>query len=152
MAQLDAAALLSAYLDTVYTVEQPGGDCAFRVGEPLPFVVPATYLTGWNPHSQPRSPSDNERANAALAAMLLDHGVTLLPANSAAPDGSHGETGWLALGMDATTVDACARVFGQNATVHALPGGVARLRCYSANFGCPEPPAGVDTRFVDWLP
>jgi len=152
MAEANAAALLNAYLDTVYTVEQPGGGCTFRVGEPLPFVVPAAYLTGWNPHSRPRSPGDNERANAALATMLRAHGGELLPARSAAADGSHGEAGWLALGIDAVAIDACARAFGQNAAVHALPGAVARLRCYGANLGCPEPPSGVDTRFVDWLP
>lgn len=144
------ADLLRAYLDTVYA---PDGVSPFRIGEAQPFVVPAAYLTGWNPHSRPRSRADNESANDALATSLRRLGaIALHPATSAAADGSHAEAGWLVLGVPAAPLDAAARALGQNAIAFALPGAPWRLRCYAANFGRASPPPGVDTRFVDWLP
>jgi hypothetical protein len=152
MTDSDPASLLRAYLDAVYTVAEADGERTFRIGEALPFVVPAAYLTAWNPHSRDASRTDNARSSESLASALRARGAALLRARSAAPDGSHCEAGWLALGLDSAVADACAHAFGQNAIVYALPGDVARMRCYAANFGTAQPPPGVDTRFVDWLP
>lgn len=145
-----SVALLRAYLATVYAAD---GALPFHIGEPQPFVAPAAYLTGWNPHSRPRSRGDNEAANESLASCLRRLGATALHrATSAAADGSHAEAGWLVLGLPAVVLDAEARAQGQNAIAFAVPGGPWRLRCYASNFGRTTPPPGVDTRFVDWLP
>lgn len=145
----DAADLLRAYLAAVYTV---AGGARFRVGDAQPFVVPAAYVTAWNPHSRERTRAENDAANEALAASLRKQGATaLVRATSAAADGSHEEHGWLVHGLAAAVLDAAAHAHGQNAVVFALPGAPWRLRCYAANFGVAEPPSGVDTRFVDWM-
>ncbi|HET7844986.1 MAG TPA: DUF3293 domain-containing protein, partial [Xanthomonadales bacterium] len=87
MPRPDAATLLRAYIGAVYTVSEAHGDRTFRIGDALPFVVPAAYITAWNPHSRDGSRADNDRANESLATQLRERGATLLPARTARSTG-----------------------------------------------------------------
>jgi len=138
-------ALLAAYRNTDYRVRlAQGGWATVRVDAPLPTALLTligghswAFITAWNPLSQPQSRRQNHAAQHALLTALrrLPATVALRPAIGVGPDWR--EPSVLAIGPALAQTDALARQFRQNAYVHGLADGYARLRLSSD-----QPPRG----------
>ncbi|WP_024890757.1 DUF3293 domain-containing protein [Luteimonas huabeiensis] len=151
-----AAALLDAYLHARYAVQAGGRWRALRIGAPppsallraLPGATRFGVITAWNPGSVPcdarRNAAADRRLRAALDALSP---VAPLRTRACAPDGGWQEPGWLVPGLEAATLDALARRFGQLGTLHWAAGGPVRLRMDAA----PPPGAAERSPYVDWL-
>ena len=131
------ADLLDAYRRTEYRVSDGGFAFTIRVDESsdalrtchAAFGVDcSTYITAWNPRSQPTSRAVNEaameRLDGAIAARgwFVLHGIGVDPAGTWA-----GEPSFLVLGLDARDGVALAREFGQNAIICAAADAIPRL-------------------------
>ena len=138
-------ALLAAYRSADYRVRlAQGGWASIRIDAPLPPSLLRligsrswAFLTAWNPFSQVQPRRENHAAQQALLAALrqLPAMVALRPAIGVGP-------GWrepsvLAIGPALAETDALAHRFRQNAYVHGLADGYARLRLSSD-----QPPRG----------
>lgn len=131
--------LLGAYLATTYRVveEGSGADLGVRVGDRSPEIEAllarhgarsGTFITGWNPRSQPQSSQVNEAAQARLEAELRRRGIVCLPHRGVGADASWTpEHGVLALDLSITDAVVLAEAFGQNAVVVVAIGEPARL-------------------------
>jgi len=138
-------ALIAAYRNTDYRVRLAQGGCAsIRVDAPLPVplrnLIGAhswAFITAWNPFSQMRSRVQNHAAQQALLAALrgLLTTIAICPAIGVGLDWR--EPSFFVVGPTLPETDALARQFQQNAYVHGLADGYARLRLTSD-----EPPRG----------
>ncbi|WP_233843094.1 DUF3293 domain-containing protein [Dyella sp. 2HG41-7] len=136
---MDDSALIAAYRATDYRVRLArGGWACIRVDAPLPSSLLTmigmnswAFITAWNPFSQILQRAQNHAAQHALLAALrkLSGLISIRPAVGV------GE-GWrepslFVVGPTLADTDALAQQFRQNAYVHGLGDGYARLRLSS---------------------
>lgn len=133
------AELLALYRRTHYAVALPDGSGAtLRVGVPPPAPVvewigaddDASYLTACNPHSRELAPADNDARLAELRRRLRLAGARWLEGSAAIPHQPWREASLLAAGLPLDRLDALARAFEQNASVHVRAGAASRLRLH----------------------
>ena len=139
------SSLLAAYRGTDYRVRLPqGGFASVRVDAPVPpplraLIGPCSwaFITAWNPCSQPIEREQNRAAQQALLAAVraLPSTLTVRPAMGVGE--AWREPSLFIVGPRLAETDALARRFRQNAYVHGLADGYARLRLSSG-----EPPRG----------
>lgn len=137
--------LIAAYRSTDYRVRlAQGGFASLQVDAPAPVALRAligphswAFMTAWNPGSQRRPRDQNHAAQQALLAALrkLPSMVAIRPAIGVGRDWR--EPSLFVVGPALAETDALAQQFQQNAYVHGLAGGHARLRLTSG-----EPPRG----------
>lgn len=134
-----STALLGAYLATTYRVveEGSGTDLGVRVGD-RSLEIDAllarhgarsgTFITAWNPRSQPQSSQVNEAAQARLETELRRQGTVCLPHLGVGADPAWTpEQGVLALDLSIADAVVLAEAFGQNAVVTVAIGEPACL-------------------------
>lgn len=146
---------LAAYLAACFHVFTPRGGVTLRIGvaaDPdFAAAGPWAIVSAANPGSWPASPAANEARHAELIAMARRLGCVWHPARNSADDGSWPEAS-VALRVSAAQADGLARHYGQAASVFVPPDGLPRLRCLRPDWHATATAAGVDGRFVDWLP
>jgi hypothetical protein len=137
------AELLALYRRTHYDVALPGGGSAtLRAGEPPPPAVAtwiggdaqAVYLTACNPRSCALTADENEARMADLRLRLYAAGMRWLEGSAAIPGQPWRESSVLAAGLPLQRIDALARAFGQNASLHVYAGAPARLRLHRSDW------------------
>lgn len=139
---IDAAAtaragrLLALYRGAHYAARLPGGRrgeliVGARLPEPLASWCAGTscmLITACNPRSRTLPASENRARLRRLVADLDAIGAQVLPAVGRGPHWR--EASLLAAGPPIGAIDRLAARYGQNAIVHAAPGGPVRLRLY----------------------
>lgn len=153
---VDASELATAYAVARYAVRLDGDTLPLRVGEPAPDLEaywPAncyTFITAWNPASEPHSDDANQTADALMVAQLDAAGVQRLAAWAEDPDGEWREPGWLLADMDNDIVDRLAHEFGQAGVLRWRRGEPVRLRMLVERpHDSDVPPEVAD--FTDWV-
>jgi hypothetical protein len=87
-----------------------------------------SFVTAWNPRSEPATAAQNAAAAAAMAAEIAACGWHALPHLGVGDDPAWPpEAGWFLLDLDEAAAQALAYAYGQNAIVRIEPGGPARL-------------------------
>jgi len=139
------SALITAYRSTDYRVRLArGGFVSIQVDAPVPEPLRAwigphswAFITAWNPYSQVRPRAQNHAAQHRLLDTLrqLPSTVAIRPAIGVGADWR--EPSFFVVGPALAETDALAQQFQQNAYVHGLASGYARLRLASG-----EPPRG----------
>lgn len=146
---------LVAYLAASFRVFTPQGGVTLRIGtaaDPdFAAAGPWAVVSAANPGSWPASAAANAARHAELIAMARALGCDWHPAHNAAEDGSWPEAS-VALRVSAAQADGLARHYGQAASVFVPPDGLPRLRCLRPDWRATAAAAGVDGRFVDWIP
>lgn len=79
----------------------------------LPVPTPAFVITAWNPGSEDTHPQHNAAANDALAALLVDIGISVIPVVGTARDGSWREDSFLVSAITRADAVAIGARFGQ---------------------------------------
>lgn len=134
-----AVRLLALYRRTYYDVLLPDGDTAtLRIGEAPPPAVAAwigadaqaVYLTACNPRSRALPAAENQARLAELRDVLRAAGARWLDGSAAIPGQSWREASLLVAGLPLARLDALARQFEQNASVHVRADAPARLRLH----------------------
>jgi hypothetical protein len=138
-------ALLDAYRNTEYRVRlTQGGWASIRVDAPLPTLLRTlvgpcawAFITAWNPFSRPQPRRQNHAAQQRLLdALRRLHGTRLIrPAIGVGAQWR--EPSLFVVGPALADMDALAQQYRQNAYVHGLADGHARLRLSGE-----EPPRG----------
>jgi|SRR5215469_8625947 len=131
--------LISAYLATDYRVRLlQGGWASIRIDKALPAALQAltggrawAFVTAWNPLSQPQPRSLNHAAQLALLAALRGLRRTLYIRPGLGAGRLWREPSFFVIGPDLEEIDKLAQQFHQNAYVHGLGAGAARLRLTS---------------------
>ncbi len=128
--------LVEAYLQTDYLVASIPF-AAIRVGQEHALldkwlaerdVAAYTFITAWNPGSEPLAPADNRRRNRQLHAALKKVCRQVWPGQGKGHDpGWSPEESFWALDISAENTVRLARQFGQNAVVRWEQGGVPEL-------------------------
>ncbi|MFC3653924.1 DUF3293 domain-containing protein [Dyella humi] len=139
------SALIDAYRNTDYRVRlSQGGWASIRIDAPVPEPLRAliglhgwAFITAWNPFSQVLPRPQNRAAQQALLGALrrLAATPTICPAMGVGRDWR--EPSFFVVGPTLAETDALVQQFRQNAYVHGLADGYARLRLTSD-----EPPRG----------
>ncbi len=129
--------LLAAYRRTEYRVADGSYAFTLRVDEPsdslrtchAAFGVDcSTFITAWNPRSEPTDRAVNEAAMARLEQLVESRGLFALRGEGVDPTGAWaGEPSLLVLGLDEQGGRSLARAFGQWAIVSASEDAVPRL-------------------------
>jgi hypothetical protein len=138
-------ALIEAYRNTDYRVRLVrGGWAAIRVDALVPASLSSligphgwAFITAWNPFSQPRPRQQNQAAQHSLLDALRGLRATQLIRPAAGVGEGWREPSFFVVGPELADIDALAQQFQQNAYVHGLADGYARLRLSSD-----EPPRG----------
>jgi len=87
-----------------------------------------SFVTAWNPRSEPATAAENAAAGAAMAAEIATRGWRALPHLGVGDDPAWPpEEGWFLLDLDEAAAQALAHAYGQNAIVRIEPGLPARL-------------------------
>jgi hypothetical protein len=139
------SALIAVYRRTNYRVRLAhGGFASIRVDEALPDSLRKliglhswVFITAWNPYSQPTPRDLNRAAQQRLLTALRKLPSTQLICTAVGVGDSWREPSLFAVGPTLAESDALAQQFHQNAYVHGLGDGHARLRLTSG-----EPPRG----------
>ncbi|GLQ86954.1 DUF3293 domain-containing protein [Dyella flagellata] len=139
------SALIAAYRGTDYRVRlTSGGFASIRVDAPVPAPLSSligphswAFITAWNPGSRARPRDQNHVAQQDLLAALrkLPSTLTIHPAVGVGEDWR--EPSFFVVGPGLAETDVLAQQFQQNAYIHGLADGYARLRLTSG-----EPPRG----------
>ena len=134
--------LISAYLRTTYRCAPPypAGAAArvfdLRIGQPQPAfdlwladrqIDQFTFLTAWNPASQPLPAAENERRNRMLEKELQGLATEVLPGLGIGDNREWTEAGFFALALLPEQAVTLGRAFGQNALVFGRKGGLPEL-------------------------
>lgn len=149
---VDAAELATAYAAAEYVVVLDGDPLPLRVGEPardLEAYVPASrysFITAWNPASEPRSDAANEAADALLVAQLDTLGASRHAGWAQDAAGRWREPGWLVAGLDESAVLRLAQEFGQAGVLDWEAGEPVRLRMLAPR------PEGDEVAHTEWIP
>lgn len=138
-------ALIDAYRSTDYRVRLArGGWASIRVDAPVPEPLRAligpygwAFITAWNPFSQVLPRPQNHAAQQALLAVLRRLAATLAIRPAIGVGQGWREPSFFVVGPTLAETDALVQQFRQNAYVHGLAEGYARLRLTSD-----EPPRG----------
>lgn len=153
---VDASELAAAYAAACYAVRLDGDILPLRVGEPAPDLEaywPAscyTFITAWNPASEPHSDEANHTADALLVAQLDATATPRLAAWAGAPDGEWREPGWLLADLDHAAIDRLAHEFGQAGVLSWQRGEPVRLRMLVER-PCDNRVAVAIAGFTDWV-
>ena len=153
---VDASELATAYATARYAVRLDGDVLPLQVGRPagdLEAYWPAeryTFITAWNPASEPHSDGANQTADALLVGQLDSIGARRHAAWAEGPDGEWHEPGWLLADLDSAAVDRLAREFGQAGVLAWRRGEPVRLRMLIER---PRDARREDraTAFTDWV-
>jgi hypothetical protein len=131
--------LIDTYRTTDYRVRLArGGWVSIQVDAALPAPLHRligerswAFITAWNPgsHVQPRA--DNHAAQQALLSALRDLPRTTCIRPGLGVGGAWREASLFVVGPNLADIDALAQQFQQNAYVHGLGSGYARLRLSS---------------------
>lgn len=129
--------LAAAYRRTEFRVSDRGWSFVLRHGAHSKVleechaafgVTCSTYITAWNPRSEPTAPEVNRAAQARLEAELQAAGFPFLRGEGVDPTGSWpGEPSVLVLGISGNEAQRLGRAYGQNAIVVAGRDAVARV-------------------------
>jgi hypothetical protein len=129
--------LRAAYAATDYRVWDGGLWLVARLGQAAPEIErlldrlgarSGTFITAWNPRSEPTVPAGNATAAAALTAEIAARGWRALPHQGVGDDPAWpSEEGWLVLDLDEAATRALAEAYGQNAVVRIERGRPAYL-------------------------
>jgi hypothetical protein len=132
-------ALISLYRTTDYRVRLlQGGWASIRIDKALPAALQAltggrgwAFITAWNPQSLRLPRSLNHTAQIALLGALrgLRRTLYIRPGLGAGSDWR--EPSFFVIGPELEEIDGLAQQFQQNAYVHGLGAGAARLRLIS---------------------
>lgn len=139
------SALIDAYRSTDYRVRlAQGGWLSIRVDAPVPEPLRAligphgwAFITAWNPFSQMLPRRQSHAAQQALLAALRRLPAILAIRPGIGVGQSWREPSFFVVGPTLAETDALAQQFWQNAYVHGLAEGYARLRLTSD-----QPPRG----------
>jgi hypothetical protein len=131
--------LITAYRTTDYRVRLlQGGWASIRIDKALPATLQAltggrswAFVTAWNPLSQPQARSLNHAAQIALLAALRGLRRTLYIRPGLGASRNWREPSFFVIGPELEDIDELAQHFHQNAYVHGLGTGAARLRLTS---------------------
>jgi hypothetical protein len=129
--------LRAAYATTDYQVWDGERWLAARLGQAAPGIERllhrlqarrGTFVTAWNPRSEPASEAENAAAAAAMAAEIAAHGWRALPHRGVGDDPAWPpEEGWFVLDPDDVAILTLAEAYGQNAVVRIERGRPADL-------------------------
>ena len=128
--------LVAAYQKTEYVVREADAEIVAHIGERSPALevllarhgaASGTFMTAWNPRSEPQSREANAAAAERLASLLRDRGHRWLPHDGRSKDSDWREEGFFVLDLPEAEALAVAAEFGQNAVVRVDPGQPARL-------------------------
>lgn len=127
----------AAYAATDYRVLDGGRWLSARLGRSAPEIerlltrlgaASGSFVTAWNPRSEPTADAANAAAAARLTAEVHARGWRALPHRGVGDDKDWpAEEGWFVLDLDAATAEALAETYGQNAVVRIERGGPAAL-------------------------
>jgi len=131
--------LIAVYRNTDYRVRlAQGGWASIHVDAALPAPLHAligkhswAFITAWNPGSQAQSHAQNHAAQQALLAALRGLHRTIRIQPGIGVGGEWREASFFVVGPELADIDALAQQFRQNAYVHGLANGYARLRLAS---------------------
>lgn len=149
---VNAAELAAAFAAANYCVLLDGETLPLRVGEAatdLEAYWPAqcyTFITAWNPASEPHSDGANESADGLLVRQLSDSGASRHPAWAEDPLGAWREPGWLLADMDTDDCLRLAQEFGQAGILMWERGQPVRLRMM-----VPRPANAAASACIDWV-
>jgi hypothetical protein len=152
---VDASELATAYAAARYSVRLDGDLLPLRVGEPAPDLEaywPAacyTFITAWNPASQPHSDEANQTADALLVGQLDAVGAQRHAAWAEDGNGQWREPGWLLADLDQAVVDRLAHEFGQAGVLSWRRGEPVRLRMLVER-PHDDPAVAATAEFTDW--
>ena len=138
-------ALLDTYRRADYRVRlAQGGWASIRVDTPVPAALAAligphgwAFITAWNPFSQRQSRRQNHAAQQSLLLALRKLASLIAIRPAVGVGGGWCEPSLFVVGPAPAELDALAQQFRQNAYVHGLADGHARLRLSSD-----QPPRG----------
>ena len=138
-------ALVEMYRSSDYRVRLPrGGWASIHIDAPLPASLLGligkhgwAFITAWNPFSRPLPRRQNHAAQQALLAALRKLQSTRLIRAAMGVGPSWRESSLFVVGPSLEEMDALAQQFRQNAYIHGLGEGYARLRLSSD-----QPPRG----------
>jgi Protein of unknown function (DUF3293) len=129
-------ALLAAYRASTYRVRlRQGGVATIRIDRALPNALqdmvgesPWSFVTAWNPYSQPLPREINRRSQRSLLAELQvrDDVHAIRAAVGVGADGWH-EPSLFVIGPDRAAIEALAGKYRQYAYLHGDRLGLARL-------------------------
>lgn len=128
--------LLAKYESTEYRVHAPGGTFVLGLGRPCDELAAlyrerraasATFMSAFNPYSQPANAADNDAANARLRDELQGLGLEFLDAVGSDPAGKWQEPSFLVLGMPREQAEALGKAYRQNAIVFAGADAIPEL-------------------------
>ena len=118
--------LAPAYRHTAYRIRSDP-PLAVRIDEPNPALdrllsergaATWAFITAFNPHSQPKSDSENSAADVRLHETLTAAGYETLAADAVSDDARWPvERGWMVLGISRERACELGREFAQNAVV-----------------------------------
>ncbi|RDS86560.1 DUF3293 domain-containing protein [Dyella psychrodurans] len=131
--------LITHYRTTDYRVRLlQGGWASIRIDKVLPAALQAltggrgwAFITAWNPQSQLLPRSLNHAAQIALLAALRGLRRTLYIRPGLGAGQSWREPSFFVIGPELEEIDELAQQFHQNAYIHGLGTGAARLRLAS---------------------
>ncbi|GAB2570237.1 DUF3293 domain-containing protein [Dyella jejuensis] len=131
--------LIDVYRAADYRVRLTrGGWACIRVDAALPSSLQEmigrhswAFITAWNPHSQKQPRAQNHAAQHALLSALRGLLQTVDIRLGIGVGGHWRETSFFVIGPDLAAIDELAQQFRQNAYVHGLGNGYARLRLAS---------------------
>jgi hypothetical protein len=132
-------ALISLYRTTDYRVRLlQGGWASIRIDKALPAALQAltggrgwAFITAWNPQSLLLPRSLNHAAQIALLGALRGLRRTLYIRPGLGAGRNWREPSFFVIGPELEEIDGLAQQFQQNAYVHGLGAGAARLRLIS---------------------
>jgi hypothetical protein len=132
---LSRSDLQNAYLQTDYLVLDEKGDIVLciHIGKKHPELDDMlkgrtwTFITAWNPRSEPQLESVNTSRQEQLVQDLKDMGRSFLPGLGKARDGHWEEDSLLAVDISREDAKGLGMKYGQNAIVYGEPGGTAQL-------------------------
>jgi hypothetical protein len=149
---VNAAELAAAFAAANYCVLLDGDTLPLRVGEmatDLEAYWPAgryTFITAWNPASEPHSDGANETADGLLVRQLNASGVSRRPAWAEGTGGDWREPGWLLADVGTDDCLRLAQEFGQAGVLMWELGQPVRLRMM-----VPRPADAAATACIDWV-
>lgn len=127
----------AAYAATEYRVWDGERWLAARLGQAAPEIERlldrldarcGTFVTAWNPRSEPATAAENDAAAAALAAEIAARSWRALPHQGVGDDPAWPpEQGWFVLDLDEVAILTLAEAYGQNAVVRIERGRSAGL-------------------------
>ncbi len=129
--------LVEAYRGTDYVVSIGGNQHTLNVAKPLPAILVElieskpiaglAVITAYNPYSVVCRDTENQRWQAQLKELLLQHGYETFPALGVSSDGEWEEPSLAVVGISRELANAFGCCFRQNAIIYAEPNSAVEL-------------------------